>query len=144
MDNVRIPPSDQFVADVKKLMNDLTEYKQFQRSGQDSIRMYRVFSDDAVDKTLTSVGFMNKKFRLTFYPDNGADRGLVYRMEFTMDQSPGGSVIPFAERENVDNEDGSQTWLFIMNGSDFFPTPLVELKFYFWASGTGTFTIEDL
>lgn len=140
MDNIRNMPQDQFAADFRKLLVDLEEFKQFQRSGQDSIRMYRIFSDAESDKTLTSVMFNNKKFRLTFIPDAGAERGLVYKLRYSMI----GDAEAFVERENVDNEDGSQSWLFIISGSDFFPASEVKLKFYFWSSGTGTFSITDL
>lgn len=141
MDEVRIPPSEQFVASARKLLKDLEEYKKFQRGGQDSLRMYRIFSDDASDKTLTDVEFNNKKFRLTFTPDDGAERGLVYKMEYAVSGDP---VESFVQRENPDNVDGSQSWIFVISGSDFFPSALVNIKFYFWASGTGTFSIVDL
>jgi len=144
MDGVRNQPSDQFIVDVKQLLKDIEEFKQFQRSGQDSIRMYRVFSDLASDKDITNVMFNNRKFRLTFTPDDGAERGLVYKMEYTYTEGSGSSVAVLSERESVDNDDGSQSWLFIINGSDFFPNTLVSMKFYFWASGTGTFSIVDL
>jgi len=42
---MRVRPSQQFVADVKQLLKDIEEYKGFARSGQDSVRMYRVFSE---------------------------------------------------------------------------------------------------
>lgn len=140
----RVPPEDMFAADLEQLIRDVEEFKQFQRSGQDSIRMYRIFSEDAYDKELTNVMFNNKKFRLTFTPENGAERGLVYKMVFTYTEGSGNSVSVEHERENVDNADGSQTWLFIVSGSDFFPNTQVRLKFYFWASGHGTFSITDL
>lgn len=143
----RVPPPEMLAADLQQLIKDVEEFKQFQRSGQDSIRMYRVFSNDAYDKQLTNVMFNNKKFRLTFTPDEGAERGLVYKMVYTYTEASGpgiSSVQIESERENVDNADGSQTWLFMVSGSDFFPNTLVRLKFYFWASGTGTFSITDL
>ncbi|MFA5172584.1 MAG: hypothetical protein WC426_13565 [Sulfuriferula sp.] len=146
MDNTRNRPEQQFAADVRTLLKDIEDFKQFQRSGQDSIRMYRIFSG-VVDKTLTGVTFNNKRFRLKFTPDEGKQRGLVYKMEYTYTEASGGgisSVQVEQERENVDNDDGSQTWLFVVSGSDFFPNPLVQMKFYFWASGTGTFSITDL
>lgn len=68
---------------------------------------------------MTNVMFNNKKFRLTFTPENGAERGLVYKMEYTYTEGSGNSVQIEHERENVDNADGSQTWLFIVSGSDF-------------------------
>lgn len=141
MSGARVQPSDQFAADFKNLIRDVEEYKQFQRSGQDSVRMYRIFSEDAADVTYTDVMFNDTKFRLTFFPDSGAARGLVYKMEYAV---TGDAVEVFSQRENVDNSDGSQSWIFIVSGSDFFPADVVNLKFYFWASGTGTFTIEDL
>lgn len=140
----RVPPPEMLAADLQQLIKDVEEFKQFQRSGQDSVRMYRVFSEDAYDKELTNVQFNNRKFRLTFTPDEGAERGLVYKMEYTYTQSGVNSVEVLVERENVDNDDGSQTWLFQLSGSDFFPTPWSRLKFYFWASGTGTFSTTDL
>lgn len=142
--NIRIPPEAMFAADLEQLIRDVEEFKQFQRGGQDSVRMYRVFSADAYDKEVTNVQFRNRKFRLTFTPDDGAERGLVYKMEYTYTQSGVNSVDVLVERENVDNADGSQTWLFQLSGSDFFPTPWSRLKFYFWASGNGTFTTTDL
>lgn len=145
--NDRIPPDEQFVADVKQLLKDVEDFKGFARSGSDSIRMYRVFSQAAADKTLTGVTFRNKRFRLLFTPDDGPERGLVYKMVYTYVESSGpgiSSVQVDAERENVDNADGTQSWLISVSGSDFFPNPLVTLKFYFWASGTGSFSTVDL
>lgn len=145
--NNRTPPEQQFVADVKQLLKDIEDYKGFARSGSDSIRMYRVFSNNASDKTMTGVGFNNTRFRLKFTPDDGAERGLVYKMVYTHTEASGpgiSSVQVDAERENVDNADGSQTWLFSVSGSNFFPNPLVNIKFYFWASGTGTFSTTNL
>jgi hypothetical protein len=140
----RIPPQDMFAADLEQLIRDVEEFKQFQRGGQDSVRMYRIFSADAYDKEVTNVQFRNRRFRLTFTPDEGAERGLVYKMEYTYTQSGFNSVEVLVERENVDNADGSQTWLFQLSGSDFFPTPWSRLKFFFWASGSGTFSTTDL
>lgn len=144
MSDARVTPSEQFAADVKQVLKDIDEFKQFQRSGQDSVRMYRVFSGVAADKTVTSVAFNNRKFRLIFTPDQGAERGLVYKMEYTYTEGSGDPVQILTERENVDNDDGSQSWLFVVNGSDFFPNSSIGIKFYFWASGTGTFSIVDL
>lgn len=145
--NDRNPPSEQFVADVKQLLKDVEEFKGFARSGSDSIRMYRVFTQAAADKTMTGVTFRNTRFRLTFTPDDGGDKGLVYKMEYTFVEASGpgiSSVQIDAERESVDNADGSQTWLFSVSGSDFFPNPLVTIKFYFWASGPGSFSTTNL
>lgn len=147
MDNNRIPPDDQFAAAVKQLLIDLEEYKGFARAGADSVRMYRVFSSNISDKTMTGVTFNNTRFRLTFIPDDGIDVGLVYKMEYTFTEASGVGINPVqidVERENVDNADGSQTWLVSVSGSDFFPNPLVDMKFYFWASGTGTFFTTNL
>lgn len=143
----RTPPDEQFVTDVKQLLKDIEDFKSFARSGSDSIRMYRVFNAGSTDKTMTGVTFRNTRFRLTFVPDDGAERGLVYKMEYTFTEASGpgiSSVQVDVERENVDNADGHQTWLVSVSGSDFFPNPLVNIKFYFWASGTGTFFTTNL
>lgn len=143
----RIPPDEQFVADVRQLLKDVEDYKGFARSGSDSIRMYRVFSQNASDKTLTGVTFRNKRFRLVFVPDYGAERGLVYKMEYTYTEASGpgiSSVQIDVERDQVTDENGRQSWLVSVSGSDFFPNPLVNMKFFFWASGTGTFFTQDL
>lgn len=145
--NDRIPPVEQFSADVRQLLNDIEEYKQFARSGQDSVRMYRVFSSDLYDVQKTGVTFRNTRFRLTFLPDDGEERGLVYKMEYTYTEASGpgiSSVQIDVERETVVNADGSQSWLVSVSGSDFFPNPQVRIKFYFWASGTGTFSTTNL
>lgn len=143
----RLPPEEMFAADLEQLIRDFEEFKQFQRSGQDSIRMYRIFSDDVYDKELTNVRFNNRKFRLTFTPEEGAEKGLVYKMVYTYTEASGSGISSVQiehERENVDNDDGQQTWLFMVSGSDFFPNPQVRIKFYFWASGHGTFSVTDL
>lgn len=143
----RNPPSQQFVADVKQLLKDIEDYKGFARSGSDSIRMYRIFSANASDKTLTGVTFRNRRFRLTFVPESGADYGLVYKMEYTYTEASGpgiSSVQIDVEREESVDENGYQTWLVSVSGSDFFPNPLVNIKFYFWASGVGNFYTTDL
>ena len=147
MDNDRVPPDQQFVVDVKRLLKDIEDYKGFARSGSDSIRMYRVFSANVSDKTLTGVTFRNKRFRLTFAPSDGADRGLVYKMVYTYTEASGpgiSSVQVDVEREKVTTTDGTQSWLVSVSGSDFFPNPLVNLKFYFWTSGNGIFFTTDL
>lgn len=140
----RYPPEQMFAADLESIIRDVEEFKQFQRSGQDSVRMYRIFSGNAYDKELTNVQFNNKKFRLIFTPEDGAARGLVYKMAYTYTEGSGNSVQIESERENVDNADGSQSWLFMVSGSDFFPNTQVRLKFYFWASGNGTFDTVNL
>jgi len=147
MSNDRIPPNEQFIADFKGLLKDIEEYKQFARSGQDSVRMYRVFSANASDKTMTGVTFRNTRFRLTFQPDDQGARGVVYKMEYTYTEASGGgisSVQVDVERENVDSAIGTQSWLVSVSGSDFFPNPLVNIKFYFWASSPGTFFTTNL
>ena len=147
MDNDRVPPYEQFVADLRRVLRDIEEFKSFARSGSDSIRMYRVFTANAADVTKTGVTFRNTRFRLTFVPDDGAERGLVYKMEYTSTEASGpgiSSVQIDVERENVTDSTGIQTWLVSISGSDFFPNPLVTMKFYFWASGTGTFFITNL
>lgn len=141
----RVPPNKMFSADLVQLIRDVEEFKQFQRSGQDSVRMYRIFSDDPYDVQYTNVQFRNKKFRLTFTPDEAGDAGLVYKMEYTYTEDlDDNSVLIEVERENVDSDNGEQTWLFQLICSDFFPNSLVTIKFYFWASGNGTFSITDL
>lgn len=147
MDNNRTPPDQQFVVDVKQLLKDIEEYKGFARSGSDSIRMQRIFSNLTSDKTLTTVTFRNKRFRLIFVPEGGDQVGLVYKMAYTYTEASGpgiSSVQIDVERENVETSDGSQSWLISVSGSDFFPNPLVNLKFYFWASSIGTFYTVDL
>lgn len=147
MNNDRTPPDQQFVADVKQLLKDIEDYKGFARSGSDSIRMYRVFSNNASDKTMTGVTFRNTRFRLTFLPDDGKQRGAAYKMEYTYTEASGpgiSSVQIDVERESVETENGQQSWLVSVSGSDFFPNPLVNMKFYFWATGTGTFFTTNL
>ena len=147
MSKDRNPPVEQFAVDLKNLLRDIEEYKQFARSGQDSVRMYRIFSDVAADVTKTGVTFRNTRFRLTFVPESGAERGLVYKMEYTSTEASGpgiSSVQIDVEREQVVNDSGYQTWLVSISGSDFFPNPLVTMKFYFWASGHGNFFVADV
>lgn len=144
MSNDRIPPSEQFVADFKGLLKDIEEYKQFARSGQDSVRLYRVFSNNASDFSKAGVTFRNTRFRLTFEPADQGARGLVYKMVYTYTEGSGNSVQVDVERENVDNSLGIQTWLVSVSGSDFFPNSLVTMKFYFWANSPGTFFTTNL
>lgn len=144
MKDTRNAPEEQFAADIAGLLKDIEEYKQFARSGEDSIRMYRIFSSNASDKLMTNVRFNNTRFRLIFTPDDGAARGLVYKMEYTYTEGSGNSVQIDVERENVDNSDGSQSWVVSVSGSDFFPNTGVNMKFYFWASGTGTFSTVNI
>lgn len=143
----RVPPQDAFAAEFEQLIRDAEEIKKFQLGGEDSVRMYRIFSGSSFDKQLTNVQFNNKKFRLKFTPAAGAERGLVYKMEYTYTEASGSgisSVQILTERESVSLGDGSQTWVFVVQGSNFFPNPDVRIKFYFWASGEGTFTTTDL
>lgn len=144
MDNDRQPPQDQFAVDVRNLIRDIEEYKQFARSGQDSVRMYRIFSQNSFDWSKTNVKFRDTRFRLTFVPENGADYGLVFKMEYTYTEGSGNSVQIDVEREQVVNDSGYQTWLVSVSGSDFFPNSLVRMKFYFWATSPGTFFTTDL
>lgn len=147
MNNRRISQNEQFITNIRQLLKDIEDYKSFARSGQDSIRMYRIFSANTSDKTMTNVRFNNTRFRLIFIPDDGATHGLVYKMEYTYTEATGGtnSLVQIdVERENVNNSDGIQTWLVSVSGSDYYPNLLVNMKFYFWASGNGTFNTVNL
>lgn len=137
-------PEEQFAVDVSQLFKEIEEYKGLARSGQDSVRMYRIFSQNAYDWQRTNVKFRDTRFRLTFVPENGADYGLVFKMEYTYTEGSGNSVQIDVEREQVVNENGYQTWLVSVSGSDFFPNSLVRMKFYFWATSPGNFFTTDL
>lgn len=144
MDN-RQRPESFFIEDVQQLARDVAEFKQPQRGGLDSVRMYRVFSQNAVDKTVPDVRFANRRFRLTFTPENtDHDTSIVYKMEYKVTQDGTNGMQVEMEREKVVPGTNKQSWLFVLTGSDYYPVPNAYFKFYFWASGKGTFTVTDL
>lgn len=133
--NTRVPPDQYLQRDIQTLLNDIQQLKQYQLSGEDSIRMQRIFSEDAYDWSKVNVMFDDTAFNLVFTPEStDFDTSLVYKMEYTYTESGSGSSVQIdVERQKV--EAGNvQKWLFVVTGSDFFPNALVTIKFYFWAS----------
>lgn len=133
-------PEERFIGLVEDLTRHQEQLKTFQPSGSDSVLMQRIFSDNAADITITNVDFDSKAFNLVFTPDDTTlNTSLVYKMEYTYTEGTGNTVEIFVERQKV--EAGNvQKWLFALLGSDFFPNSEVTIKFYFWASGPGTFS----
>lgn len=138
-------PDNAFVTEIKALEIEIDNFKKYQLSGYDSVRLKRIFSANPSDLSVTNVDFNSKAFELIFTPtDSSSNTSLVYKMEYEYTEDPGASSIQvFVERQKV--EAGNvQKWLFALNGSNFDPNPLVTFKFYFWASGSGTFTTQML
>lgn len=138
-------PDNAFVIEVKALEIEIDNLKKYQLSGYDSVRLKRIFSASPSDLIVTGVDFDSKAFELIFTPtDSSSNTSLVYKMEYEYTEDlTASSVGIFVERQKV--EPGNiQKWLFALNGSNFDPNPLVTFKFYFWASGNGTFTTQML
>lgn len=113
-----------------------------QRTGSGSVVMSRVFSEADYDIEVEDVGFNNRVVLLTFIPDDTSVNGLniPYRMSFTKELSDDSIVDVFVQR--LDPDQGGQRWLLYLSGSDAFPTDWVRLKFYSFANGGGTFSVE--
>jgi hypothetical protein len=135
---------NRLVNSLVRVGKDQQKMKAEQLAGSDTIVMQRIFSGNAADITLTTIGFNDKAFYLVFTPDSTEfNTSIVYKMEYTYTEvtGSGGTSTISAQRLKV-GTDNVQRWLFVLNGSDFFPTASVSIKFFLWASGPGTMTTE--
>ena len=135
-------PENRLTATLARINADQRDFKGTQLAGSDTIVMRRFFSANTADITFTNVHFNDKAFYLIFTPDDVTfNTSIIYKMEYTYTQGSGNSVTIIAERQKVDTGN-IQRWLFTLQCSDSFPNSLVTIKFYLWASGSGTMTTE--
>lgn len=108
--------------------------------GSDSVRTNRLYSPDAYDIQVDNVGFNNRVVELTFTPDQ-PNSSAIYGLYITAQIAPAqaSSVVFYSEAFKPDSN-GVKKWRFYLNGSDAFPVLWVRMKFYLYATGSGTFT----
>lgn len=115
-----------------------------QRFGSDSVKVWRIYSANAYDIQIDDVRFNNRVVEVTFTPSNPNDpnTSLVYKM-VPVYMPVNGDNNTWQENDQMQRlkpVNGVQKWRLYLNGSDYYPTSYVRFKFYFYASGNGTFT----
>lgn len=135
-------PENKFANTLDRIIADQRDFKGTQLAGSDTIVMRRIFSANAADISFTNVHFNDSAFYLIFTPDDVTfNTSLIYKMEYAYTEGSGNSVAIIAEQQKVDTGN-VQRWLFALQCSDSFPNSLVTIKFFLWASGSGTMTTE--
>lgn len=123
---------------LQKLRDDIKAAGQ--RFGSDSVVTQRIFSGSAYDIEVTDVQFNNRVVEVVFTPSNTADTStsLVYKMEFTTTSS---GFVDSSWVERLKPVNGVQKWRLYLSGNQP-PNQAAwwRAKFYFYASGSGTFT----
>lgn len=139
MGRIDLLPKNELVRRVSALTRLRDQLKAKQIFGSDSVRTARVYTADAYDIEVTDVQFNNRVVLVTLTPDDTTygESALAYsiHVEGTAAANPNSVVDLFVERDVPAN--GVQQWKIYLQGSDFYPTSWVRLKFYFYATGSG-------
>lgn len=139
MGRIDLLPENELVRRVSALTRLRDQLKNKQIFGSDSVRTARVFTDAEYDIEVTNIGFNNRVVLVTLTPDDTTygNSALAYSLhvEGVQAQNPNSFVDLFVERDVPAN--GVQQWKIYLQGSDFYPTAWVRLKFYFYATGSG-------
>lgn len=123
---------------LQKLRDDIKAAGQ--RFGSDSVVTQRIFSGNAYDIEVTDVQFNNRVVEVVFTPSNTADTStsLVYKMKFTTTSS---GYVDSSWVERLKPVNGVQKWRLYLSGNQPpYQAAWWRAKFYFYASGSGTFT----
>ena len=125
-------PDGQPLALLRELDRDAREIKAAQTMGQDSVISYRIFSNAAYD-VLFPAGSDIRTVTVEFIPDDMTFGGaFCYRCK-AKQSSPGFSTNQYMPR--LVTTDGTQKWTYSVR-----PSTDYTFKFYFFTTGSGTFT----
>ena len=131
---------------IRQRLNDAQELKgAFQSIGSSSVVTHRIFSGDTFDiqfdPSTTPGAIRAHQADVEFIPDDmtlgGAYCHQVHARYLDTSNNPATWFFQWFER--VPSTDGKQKWRFY-HVSFGYPTDAVRLKFFFFTTGSGTFT----
>jgi hypothetical protein len=139
-------PENALPNELKLRTRDLEELKgSFQAFGSTSVVTHRVFSPDTYDIQFTASStpgtLIVHRADVEFIPDDttlGGAFAYMARAKY-LDTSNVTATYYFPWVERVPTTDGTQKWRFY-HASFGYPADTVRLKFYFFTTGSGTFT----
>ena len=128
-------PKGKAVATIRNLEQDARELKSFQTLGYDSVVSYRLFSADAWDVEVPSSSTVHT-VNVEFLPDDMTFGGaLCYQLVAQVQFDTGNiSRIP-AMMLRLHSHSSKQAWTYSTKNNS-----LQRFKFYFFTTGSGTFT----
>lgn len=139
-------PENAFSAELKRRATEADELKgSFQSLGATSVITHRVFSPSVYDVQMTASatpGMLRvHRVDVEFIPDDltfgGAFCHRVYARVLDTLNAPVTFTNPMSERQAT--TDGKQKWSFF-HVTFGYPSDTIRLKFYFFTTGSGTFT----
>lgn len=139
-------PENALTQAVRSRLSDVQEFKgSFQAVGSASVVTHRIFTEAAFDVQLTPpavVGTLKvNQVEVEFIPDDltlgGAFASRMIVEALNTDNQPLAGLQPEMERRA--SVDGRQIWS-VYHPSFGYPGDTARLKFYFFATGSGTFT----
>ena len=139
-------PENVLSTELKQRIAEANELKgAFQSIGSSSVVTHRIFSENTYDVEFTppsTVGNLKvNRADVEFIPDDKTFGGaFCYRMEvraLDTDNNPLGGIQPEIERKPT--VDGRQRWS-VYHSSFGYPGDTARLKFFFFATGSGTFS----
>lgn len=140
-------PQNQVAAHLAMLKGNHNDLKSgvAQPLGSTSFRTHLIQSGLAYDIQCTGVTNNNTVVLVTFTPTDSANGvlGLVYRFYMQYVDSTGTSYLADSRLANIQRQvpsGSTQEWYIYLQGSNSSPIAWVDLTFYFFASGSGTFT----
>lgn len=132
--------------ELKRRLQDSAELKgSFQSLGSTSVITHRIFSENTYDVQFTPPPVMGdlkvNRADVEFIPDDTTFGGaFCYRMQIVAldtTNAPLAGIQP--EIQRLPSSDGRQRWS-VLHPSFGYPGDTARLKFYFFATGSGTFT----
>lgn len=141
--------ANQLVERINVMRQTLDAFKSgaAQTVGSDSFRTHFIQSGDIYDIRCTGVTFNNTSVLIAFTPADASvsSTSLVYRMLVAYQDSdgivmPAGSHFDGLQRQKP-TADGVQQWYLYLEGPGSGSLAWIDLKFYFFASGAGTFSV---
>jgi hypothetical protein len=140
-------PERALVVELRQRALEVAELKgSFQALGSSSVRTHRIFSGNPYDFEFIASGtpgtIIFHRVDVEFIPDNlrfgGAFCHRVYARVFDADGEPQESFRVDALRQR--RSDGRQVWS-LHHVSFGYPTDTLRIKLYFFATGSGTFSV---
>ena len=140
-------PEKALSEELKRHIAETAELKgSFQSLGSTSVLTHRIFSDDVYDVQLTASPtpgtVLINQADVTFVPDDNTFGGAFCYRVFVKCFDISNNVIDPAYPvyiERKETTDGSQKWSFY-HASFGYPEDTIRLKFYFFTTGSGTFS----